>query len=52
MLKAYLGLDDLQVEAVLNLRHGGDGVAGTDDDQPFQSLAESFPQGMEKVTNP
>lgn len=42
VLQAYLGLDDLQVEAVFSLRHGADGVAGTEDDQPFRSLAEFF----------
>ncbi len=43
VLQALLGLDDLQLEAVLNRRDGGDGEWGTEDDQPFQSLGEFFP---------
>ncbi len=41
-LKAALGLDDLQAEAVLNRRDGGDGEWGTEDDQPFRSLDEFY----------
>ena len=42
VLRALLGLDDTQLDAVLNKRNGGDGVNGTDDDQPFQSLSEFY----------
>ncbi len=41
-LKAALGLDDVQTEAVVNRRDGGDGAWGTDDDQPFRSLEEFY----------
>jgi type II secretory pathway component PulK len=35
-------LDDLQLQAVLNRRDGGDEILGTEDDQPFQNLGEFF----------
>jgi general secretion pathway protein K len=36
VLQAVLGLDDVHAQAILNYRDGSDGIAGTDDDQPFQ----------------
>lgn len=42
VLQALLGLDDLQVEAILNRRDGADGIAGTEDDQPFRSAEEFY----------
>jgi type II secretory pathway component PulK len=42
VLEAMLGLDDVQVQAVLARRDGGDGIPGTDDDLPFHSVAEFF----------
>jgi general secretion pathway protein K len=41
-LKAALGLDDLQTEAVVQYRAGSDGEWGTDDDKPFRSLEEFY----------
>lgn len=40
VLQVLFGLDDLQVGAVLAWRDGQDGVAGTEDDQPFRSVNE------------
>jgi len=40
VLQAFLGLDDIQADAVVNRRDGGDGITGTEDDQPFQSVDE------------
>ena len=37
-----LGLDEVQVQAVLARRDGPDGVPGTDDDIPFHSVDEFF----------
>jgi general secretion pathway protein K len=37
-----LGLDDTQVAAVLTRRDGPDGIAGTEDDQPFRNVSEFF----------
>jgi general secretion pathway protein K len=42
VLQAMLGLDDVQVQAVLARRDGADGIPGTDDDLPFRSTAEFF----------
>jgi general secretion pathway protein K len=42
VLQAALGLDDIQAEAVINHRDGGDGEWGTEDDQPFKSLEEFY----------
>ena len=42
VLRALLGLDETQVDAIVNKRDGGDGVTGTEDDQPFKSLAEFY----------
>ena len=42
VLRAFLNLDDVQVQAVVNRRDGSDGIAGTEDDQPFRSEAEFF----------
>jgi len=38
VLRALLNIDEGQVQAILNLRDGSDGIAGTDDDQPFTSI--------------
>ena len=40
VLQALLGLDDVQVEAMMARRNGADGIAGTEDDQPYQSIDE------------
>jgi general secretion pathway protein K len=40
VLQAMLGLNDVQVQAVLARRDGPDGIPGTDDDMPFQSVQE------------
>ncbi len=42
VLQALLGLDDLQAEAVIGQREGGDGIAGTEDDQPFATLGQFY----------
>jgi len=42
VLQAMLGLDDVQVQAVLARRDGPDGIPGTEDDQPFRSVDEFF----------
>jgi general secretion pathway protein K len=42
VLQAMLGLNDVQVQAVLARRDGPDGIPGTDDDLPFHSVAEFF----------
>ncbi len=42
VLQALFGLDDSQVEVVLARRDGQDGVAGTDDDQPFRTPEDFF----------
>jgi general secretion pathway protein K len=42
VLQAVLGLDDVQVQAVLQRRDGPDGIPGTDDDIPFQQVQEFF----------
>lgn len=42
VLKAALGLDDLQLESILTRRPGPDGEWGTDDDQPFRNLGEFY----------
>lgn len=38
VLEAWLGLDEAQVQAVVNRRDGADGIASTDDDRPFQTI--------------
>jgi general secretion pathway protein K len=40
VLQTVLGLDDVQVQAVLLRRDGPDGIPGTDDDSPFSSVGE------------
>lgn len=40
VLKAWFGLDDVHVDAVVGRREGADNVLGTDDDQPFTSKDE------------
>jgi len=40
VLKAWFGLDDVHVEAVVGRREGADNVLGTEDDQPFTSAAD------------
>jgi type II secretory pathway component PulK len=40
VLQAWFGLDEAQVQAVISRRDGTDGVAGTQDDQPFQTTDE------------
>ena len=40
VLKTLLGLDDARAEAVLSRRDGPDGVAGTEDDQPYRNVGE------------
>lgn len=42
VLKAALGLDDLQLESILTRRPGADGEWGTDDDQPFRTVDEFY----------
>jgi general secretion pathway protein K len=42
VLQAMLGLNDVQVQAVLARRDGADGIPGTDDDLPFHSPEEFF----------
>jgi general secretion pathway protein K len=42
VLQAMLGLNEVQVQAVLARRDGPDGIPGTDDDIPFQSVEEFF----------
>jgi general secretion pathway protein K len=40
VLQAMLGLNDVQVQAVLARRDGADGIPGTDDDLPFQDTGD------------
>jgi general secretion pathway protein K len=40
VLQAMLNLDDQQVQGLLSRRDGPDGIPGTEDDQPFQSVAD------------
>ena len=40
VLQAWLGLNDVQVQAVLARRDGADGIPGTDDDLPFQDTGD------------
>lgn len=40
VLQALLGMDESQVQLILNRRDGADGLMGTDDDQPFRSIGE------------
>jgi general secretion pathway protein K len=42
VLQAWLGLNDVQVQAVLARRDGADGIPGTDDDLPFHTVGEFF----------
>jgi general secretion pathway protein K len=42
VLQAMIGLDDVQVQAVLARRDGADGIPGTEDDLPFRSPDEFF----------
>jgi general secretion pathway protein K len=42
VLQTVLGLDDVQVQAVLERRDGPDGIPGTDDDMPFHTIQEFF----------
>ena len=44
VLQALLGLDDSQISLIMNRRDGSDGVAGTEDDQPFRSVEEFLTQ--------
>jgi general secretion pathway protein K len=44
VLQALLGLDESQVSVIINRRDGGDGVPGTEDDQPFRSVGEFVAQ--------
>ncbi len=44
VLQALLGLDESQISVIMNRRDGGDGVPGTDDDQPFHSVGEFLAQ--------
>ena len=40
VLKVWFGLDDLHLDHVVSRREGADGVLGTNDDQPFISIAD------------
>jgi len=40
VLQSFLGLDEIQVEAIINRRQGADGELGTEDDEPFASVNE------------
>jgi general secretion pathway protein K len=40
VLQTMLGLDDVQVQAVLARRDGADGIPGTEDDLPFRTAGE------------
>jgi general secretion pathway protein K len=42
VLQAMLGLNEVQVQAVLSRRDGADGIPGTDDDLPFHTVEEFF----------
>jgi type II secretory pathway component PulK len=42
VLQAMLGLDDVQVQAVMSRRDGPDGIPGTEDDMPFHTPDEFF----------
>lgn len=42
VMQTMLGLDDVQVQAVLERRDGADGIAGTEDDMPFRTVDEFF----------
>ena len=42
VLRAFLNLDDVQVQAVLSRRDGSDGIPGTEDDEPFRTPEEFF----------
>jgi len=42
VLQAMLGLDDVQVQAVMARRNGPDGIPGTEDDLPFRTPDEFF----------
>ncbi len=42
VLQAMLGLNEVQVQAVLARRDGADGIPGTDDDIPFRTVDEFF----------
>ncbi|MGD1020194.1 MAG: type II secretion system minor pseudopilin GspK [Verrucomicrobiia bacterium] len=42
VLQAWLGLNEVQVQAVLARRDGADGIPGTDDDLPFHNISEFF----------
>jgi len=52
VLRAFLNLDDIQVQAVLTRRDGADGIAGTEDDEPFRTPDEFFAMlgNMDAVT--
>jgi general secretion pathway protein K len=43
-LQSLMGLDDVQVQSVITRRDGIDGIAGTDDDQPFRNESEALQQ--------
>lgn len=49
VLQAWLGLDEAITDAIINRRDGADGIAGTEDDQPFRSVDE-FVTGMGSLT--
>ncbi len=38
VLRVLFDLDEVRVQAIVNRRNGSDGILGTDDDQPFQSV--------------
>jgi len=40
VLQTVLGLDDVQLQAVMQRRDGPDGIPGTDDDMPFHTIQE------------
>jgi len=44
VLEALLGLDESQVTPILDRRNGPDGIPGTEDDQPFQSVGDFISQ--------
>jgi hypothetical protein len=43
VLQTVFGLDDAQVQALLTVRDGPDGIPGTDDDVPFRAVPSFSP---------
>jgi general secretion pathway protein K len=44
VLQTLLGMDDVQISAILQRRDGPDGVPGTEDDLPFRQINDFFTQ--------